>query len=159
MMRLGIRLTYSRVCHPQTQGKVERMHGALQRAVRKRKANPEDQTWLDAFRQEYNQVRPHAALAMATPASRWRPSARRFPQSLGEWEYPSHLEICRLAGEGQLWWRGRRWQISNALRGMLVGVEIIDSRAIVYFCRTPMRELDLQTGSATPLHGAPIRSL
>jgi transposase InsO family protein len=159
MMRLGIRLTYSGIRHPQTQGKVERMHGALQCAIRKRKANPEDQIWLDAFREEYNHLRPHEALAMATPASRWRPSERPFPQKLQEWEYESHLEVCRLAGEGQLSWHGRRWEISNALRGLTVGIETVDSRAIVYFCRTPMRELDLRTGAATPIVGKPIRSL
>ena len=43
LMQLGIRLHYSGVRHPQAQGKVERMHGALQRAVRKRGADPENQ--------------------------------------------------------------------------------------------------------------------
>lgn len=160
IMRLGIRLAYSRVCHPQTQGKVERMHGALQRAIKKRRGDPEDQAWLDTFRQEYNHVRPHEALKMATPSNRWHPSPRPLVESLRDWEYPSPLEICRLAGEGQLGWRGRRWEISNALRHMLVGVEVVaETRAIVYFCRTPMRELDLKTGAATPLVGKAIRSL
>jgi transposase InsO family protein len=159
IMRLGIRLTYSGLCHPQTQGKVERMHGALQRAVRKRKGNPEDQTWLDSFRQEYNQVRPHEALAMATPSSRWQPSPRVFPTHLADWEYADHMQPMRLGGEGQLSWHGRRWEISNALRGLLVGLEILDSRVLVYFCNTPMRELNLQTGAAVPIQGKPLRSL
>lgn len=159
IMRLGIRLTYSGLCHPQTQGKVERMHGALQRAVRKRKANPEDQAWLDSFREEYNHVRPHEALAMATPASRWQPSLRALPRDLGEWEYPASMLALQLGGEGQLNWRGKRWEISNALRGLRIGIEMLGSRALVYFCRTPMRELDLETGRALPIPTNPIRSL
>jgi hypothetical protein len=160
IMRLGIRLAYCRVCHPQTQGKVERMHGALQRAIRKRRADPEDQAWLDSFRHEYNHIRPHQALQMAAPSQHWHPSPRPFIESLPDWEYPSPLEVYRLAGQGQLGWRGRRWEISNALRDMLVGVEVIEeARAIVYFCRTPMRELNLKTGAATPILGKPIRSL
>jgi transposase InsO family protein len=159
IMRLGIRLSYSGLCHPQTQGKVERMHGALQQAIRKRKADPEDQRWLDTFRTEYNQVRPHEGLQMATPASRWKPSPRRFPQSIKEWDYPFTATSLRLNGEGRLRWRGRRWEISYALRGQLVGVETLGDRAIVYFCRTPMRELDLQNGTATPIIGKPMRSL
>jgi transposase InsO family protein len=159
IMRLGIRLIYSGICHPQTQGKVERMHGALQQAIRKRKANPEHQPWLDAFRDEYNHVRPHEALQMATPASFWKPSARNFPEHLKDWEYAPTCQCLRLGGQGQLWWAKRRWEISNALRGQLVGVEQILDRAIVYFCRTPIRELDLKSGVATPIIGMPMRSL
>ena len=43
-MAQGIQIRFSGVRHPQTQGKVERMHGALQSlqcAVRKRKTDPE----------------------------------------------------------------------------------------------------------------------
>lgn len=159
IMRLGVRLTYSGVCHPQTQGKVERMHGALQRAVRERKADPEDQRWLDQFRHEYNHVRPHAALAMQTPASRWQPSQRRFSQQIAEWEYPEPMQVFRLGQQGFLSWRSRKWAISAALATLPVGLEVIDDRAIVYFCRTPMRELDLATGASLPISSKPIRCL
>lgn len=159
MMRLGIRLVYSGIRHPQTQGKVERMHGALQRAVRKRRANPEDQAWLDTFRQEYNTQRPHEGLHMATPASLWKPSTRSFPEALRDWEYPAGTTCYRLAAQGQLNWKGRRWEISWALRHQVVGIELVAQRALVYFCRTPIRELDLAKGTATPIVGMPIRSL
>jgi transposase InsO family protein len=43
IIRQGIRLMFSGIRHPQTQGKVERMHGALQRAIKYRKVNPEEQ--------------------------------------------------------------------------------------------------------------------
>jgi hypothetical protein len=122
------------------------MHGALQRAVRKRSADLLEQTWLDMFRHEYNHIRPHESLRMSTPASRWHPSERAFQSAPPEWDYPASMQVVRLAGEGQLSWRGRRWEISNALRGQLVGLETIGDRAIVYFCRTPIRELDHTTG-------------
>jgi len=159
IMRVGVRLIYSGVRHPQTQGKVERMHGALQQAVRRRKGNPEDQSWLDEFRLEYNHIRPHAALGMQTPASRWQPSSRRFRQQIAEWEYPESMQVFRLGEQGFLRWQGRKWAISAALVKLTVGIEVIDSRAIVYFCRTPMRELDLETGESLPISSAPIRCL
>ena len=159
IMRLGVCLIYSGIRHPQTQGKVERMHGALQRAIRHRQGDPGDQAWLDRFRYEYNHVRPHGGIGMETPASRWRPSNRPYPCEIAEWEYEPLLEVHRLGQEGQLGWRGRRWEISNALRGLLVGIEVLESRAIVYFCRTPMRELNLETGEAVPISTKPIRSL
>lgn len=151
IMRQGVRLLYSGVLHPQTQGKVERMHGALQRAIRRRQANPEDARWLESFRHEYNSVRPHEALAMATPASRWRPSQRPFQPQPREWEYPSGMEVVRLHSEGQFHWHYRRWDVSRALRHQCVGIERIGDRAIVYFCRTPIRELHLPTGMSSAL--------
>lgn len=159
IMRLGIRLIYSGVSHPQTQGKVERMHGVLERAVQKRKANPEDQAWLDTFRQEYNTLRPHEGLKMVTPASLWKPSSRPFPEAIGEWEYPAGTICQRLASQGQLYWHGRKWEISRALRHQVVGIELVEERALIYFCRTPIRELDLKTGVATAVVSNPIRTL
>lgn len=151
IMRQGVRLLYSGIRHPQTQGKIERMHGARQRAVRKRHADLLEQSWLDLFRHEYNHIRPHASLGMATPASRWHPSPRAFQPAPPDWAYPAGMQLLRLAGQGQLHWRGRRWEISNALRRQLVGLEMIGDRAIVYFCRTPLRELDPSTGLSFPI--------
>ena len=159
MVRCGVRLFYSGYRHPQTQGKVERMHAALERAVRRRCADPCDQQWLDAFRHEYNHVRPHQALGMQTPAQRWRPSERRWQPNPAEWRYAPGMQIFRLGCDGQLNWRGRRWEISDALRHQLVGLERIGDRALVYFCRAPVRELDLATGLALPIPLDALRSL
>src|SRR5438874_2818090 len=72
LMRQGIQLQWSGIRHPQTQGKVERFHGSLQRALERRGPGRESkQAWLDAYRWEHNHVRPHEALGMQTPATRW----------------------------------------------------------------------------------------
>jgi transposase InsO family protein len=148
IMRQGIRLAFSGFRHPQTQGKVERMHGALQRAIRKRPAEPQQQSWLDEFRMEYNLVRPHQALQMQTPHSRWQPSPRPFQAHPPEFLYDSAMEVKRLSGEGQLHWRGRRWEISRALRGQRVGLCTLDSRVLVFYCNTALRQISLTgTGS------------
>ena len=151
IMRQGVRLMFSGIRHPQTQGKIERMHGALGQAVYKRGTDLLQQSWLDVFRQEYNHIRPHESLAMATPASRWHPSVQAFQSSPPEWDYPSGVKVMRLAGDGQLNWLGRRWEISKALRRQPVGVELVGVRALVYFCRTPMRELNIETGANSPI--------
>jgi transposase InsO family protein len=158
IMRQGVRLLLSGIGHPQTQGKVERMHGALQRAARKRGADFQEQSWLDRFRHEYNHLRPHAALGLATPASRWHPSSQPYRRDPPEWEYPDSMQVQRLAGEGQLGWRGSRWEISNALRHQWVGLEQIGERVLVYFCSTPLRELDLRTGTSHPIRVDAFRS-
>jgi transposase InsO family protein len=68
---LGIRAITSRVYHPQTCGKNERVHATLKRwlAARPRPATLTELTALvDQFDTHYNQHRPHQALDQATPA-------------------------------------------------------------------------------------------
>jgi transposase InsO family protein len=65
--------------HPQTQGKVERWHGTLDREllVGQRYATlAQLQEAFTAYRQLDNQVRPHEALGLQTPVRHYQPSAR-----------------------------------------------------------------------------------
>src|SRR5215831_4051932 len=80
LIKQGIRLHFSGYRHPQTQGKVERFHGAMAAALNKRgyPSQEQRQEWLNEFRQEYNHARPHEALGMQTPATIWHPSERRY---------------------------------------------------------------------------------
>src|SRR5271156_2281459 len=119
LMRQGIRVHFSGYRHPQTQGKVERFHGALGAAMQRRgiPARAERQNWLDEFRHEYNHERPHEALAMKTPATVWQRSARRYVAQPPAWEYEVGAEVCRLSTVGRLHLQGRAWEISRALAG------------------------------------------
>jgi len=68
--RLGIVFKHSTPYHPQTCGKVERFHQTLKRFLRKQPAAhslAELQFQLDAFRDYYNNRRPHRALNRQTP--------------------------------------------------------------------------------------------
>jgi transposase InsO family protein len=150
LMRQGIGLHWSRVRHPQTQGKVERFHGELQRALaRRRVLVPDVQAWLDEFRWEHNHVRPHEALAMQTPASRWRPSLRRYDPNPPRWEYPSGAKVLKVDSQGKLTLAGENWKISNALAGEWVQVVRLESRLLVYYCTTLIREIDLEGQRST----------
>ncbi len=151
LMKQNIRLYFSRVRHPQTQGKVERFHGALEMA-RRRRGLPDPQQhqrWLDQFRQEYNHVRPHEALRMKTPASVWHPSPRAYQPNPAEWEYPEGAEVHRLEPNGQLKLNGRRWQIGGPLAGERVQLVRIDQRALVMYRNTVVRELDFAVQGST----------
>jgi transposase InsO family protein len=159
ILRQGIRITFCRVRHPQTQGKVERMHGALQQAIAKRKGSADRQGWLDQFREEYNHLRPHEGIGMVVPATRWEPSARQYQPQRREWEYPSGWAVHRLSGAGCLRYAKKRWQISGALRNQSVGLDVSGKRVLVYYCNMPVRELDLANGASTPLPGNPFRQL
>jgi transposase InsO family protein len=68
--RLGVLFKNSRPYHPQTCGKVERLHQTLKRYLARRdpaKTLSELQEQLDAFRHYYNHIRPHRALQGRTP--------------------------------------------------------------------------------------------
>jgi transposase InsO family protein len=149
LMKQGIRLHWSGYRHPQTQGKVERFHGELERAwVLRQGIRHETQPWLDAYRWEHNHVRPHEALAMKTPASVWQKSHRSYHPHPAAWEYPSGSRVLKVDSSGKLDAYGVRWTISGALCGERVQLERVGSRALVYYCRTLIRELDLQNGSS-----------
>jgi transposase InsO family protein len=150
LMKQGIELHWSRIRHPQTQGKVERFHAELQRAVERRAAPMEaTQAWLDEFRWEHNHVRPHEALGMETPASRWRPSARRYDPNPPAWQYPPNSRLLKVDSDGKINLRGQNWHISRALSGERVQLVTLEQRVLVFYCRTLIRELDLASQRST----------
>lgn len=144
LIRQGIRLHFSGYRHPQTQGKVERFHGAMAAALKKRgyPAKERRQEWLDDFRQEYNQIRPHEALGMQTPAVIWHKSERRYDPNPPRWEYESGSEVVKVGARGQIWVDGRPWEISRALVGEWVQLIRLEEKILVYYCRSLVRELD-----------------
>jgi transposase InsO family protein len=150
LMRQGIALHFSGVCHPQTQGKVERFHGSLQRALECRGMPDHDhQQWLDAFRREHNHIRPHEALGMQTPASRWQPSPRPFQPQLPAWEYPEGAWTLKVDNHGTIDIHEQPYRISKALIGERVRILPVEDRYLIYYCNTLIRELDPATKRST----------
>ncbi len=103
LIRLGIRVAHGRPYHPQTQGKDDRFHRTL-KIEQLRHFNftslEHCQREFDSFRDRYNLVRPHDALGLATPVSRYRPSPIPFPESLPQIEYADDLEVNNGSGGG-----------------------------------------------------------
>ena len=150
LMRQGIRLHWSGFRHPQTQGKVERFHGSLQRALERRGTRDmTPQAWLDAYRWEHNHVRPHEALGMKTPASVWRPSNKPYDPHPPRWEYPEKAHVLKVDCQGKITLSGRNWKIGKAFIGEWVQVVSVESRRQIYYCSTMIRELDLESQRAT----------
>ena len=150
LMKQGIGLHWSGIGHPQTQGKVERFHGSLQRALEKRGlCGQEPQAWLDDYRWEHNHLRPHEALGMQTPASQWLPSARRYDPQPPRWEYAPGSWVLKVDCQGKLDLGGRKWTISRALSGEWVQILRVEHRLQVYYCNSLIRELDLAIQRST----------
>jgi transposase InsO family protein len=150
LMRQGIRLHWSGLGHPQTQGKVERFHGSLQRALERRGlAGQKTQAWLDAYRWEHNHVRPHEALGMQTPATRWCRSPRRYDARPPRWEYPAGAWVLKVDSSGKLKIKGQQWNITGALAGEHVQIVSVEQRLLVFYCDTLIRELDPELQRST----------
>jgi hypothetical protein len=149
LMKQGIALHWGRIRHPQTQGKVERFHGELQRALQWRPPRADLQEWLDEFRWEHNHVRPHEALGMQTPVSRWRRSERGYDPNPPAWEYPAGSWVLKVDSDGKIKLKGEHWLISRALSGERIRLVTMAQRVLVYYCRTLVRELDLGNQRST----------
>jgi transposase InsO family protein len=92
--RLGIEFKNSRPYHPQTCGKIERLHQTLKRYLaRQQPANTlaELQAQLDAFVHYYNTRRPHRALHAATPLQAY--STRIKAKPVGGTSASTHLRV------------------------------------------------------------------
>lgn len=92
LISLGVRFRHSRPYHPQTCGKVERLHQTLKRwLVRQPRARTLRglQAQLDRFRHYYNAIRPHRALGRRTPlvAFEARPKATPTGAAIADSHY------------------------------------------------------------------------
>jgi putative transposase len=109
---------------PDQNGRHERMHRTLAEDVARPPAATlaEQQTRLDAWREDYNQVRPHEALGQRCPASFYQPSPRPYPERLVVWQYPADHHVRRVAADGYIRWQDRLLYLSEALRGETIGI-------------------------------------
>jgi transposase InsO family protein len=123
-LRLGIRHERIEPGCPEQNGRHERMHQTLKQET----ATPpalnlrRQQESFIRFQNEYNQQRPHEALAYRTPASLYAPSGRPYPARLPEPEYPPNSYLCKIHAGGQMSWRNRWVFISKVMGGERVGL-------------------------------------
>ena len=154
LMRQGIKLRFSGVRHPQTQGKVERFHRTLKQELRRQKGKFHSirccATLLEDFRKTYNSIRPHEALNFNTPASRYVRSPRTYNPNPTEWEYPEGSTILKLDTLGRVSYENRRFFVCEALAEQSIRIVPLEASALVVYRNMAIRELDLDTGSSIP---------
>lgn len=129
LIRRGVTLTHGRPYHPQTQGKQERFHRTLGEEV---VAGAEGglafgdaaacQARFDAWRSVYNEVRPHEALELEVPASRYRVSRRAAPSQEPVVEYDIGVAVRRVQSSGRISFQGRLHRVGKGLAGELVAL-------------------------------------
>ena len=119
----GIRISHSRPYHPQTMGKDERFHRSLKAEVLSAPPFTDiaaaDRAF-DRWRSIYNTQRPHEALALAVPASRYQPSPRDYVETIAPFEYAPGDIVRHVQQGGHLSFLGRAVKIPKAFRGKAV---------------------------------------
>jgi transposase InsO family protein len=127
-MRLGIQHQRMNPGSPQENPAHERMHRTLKaEAVRPPRANLRaQQRAFNAFRAEYNTVRPHESLGGDCPAEHYRSSRRPFPSKLPPLEYPGHYIVKRVTNAGTFRFKHKLLFIANALRQQHIGLEEVN---------------------------------
>jgi transposase InsO family protein len=154
LIRIGIRVSHSRPYHPQTQGKDERFHRTLNVELLKNNSFRDlghAQRRFDLWRNIYNLERPHEALAMEVPASRYRPSSRSFPESLPSVLYDSSDQVRKVQQGGEIWFRGHPFKIGNAFCGHPVALRpaSLDGFFDVFFCHQNITQIQLNQPELT----------
>ncbi len=149
LLRLGIGVSHGRPYHPQTQGKDERFHRTMTAEVLQGR-NFTDlaycQKVFDHWRDVYNLERPHEALGLLTPASKYEVSHRPFPDILPPLEYGPGDLVRRVQDKGRISVFGRIFKIGKAFRGMTVALRPTTTDGVwdVFFSIHAITQLDLR---------------
>lgn len=147
-MQLGI--VHQRIppSSPQENGTHERMHRELKRATTRPAAASQrsQQHRFDVFRRRYNEERPHDGIGGDTPASRWTPSSRHYPERSAPPQYPAHMEVRRVSTAGTFRLHARQPFLSQALKNQDVGLEeVADGIWNIVYYSTLLGKIDERT--------------
>ena len=111
----------------------------------------QQQARFDAFIDEFNRKRAHQALAMQTPADRYRPSARVY-QGLEDLDYPFQDWSAVVTHCGRICFKGRKINLSHVFAGQQVGIKQVDDRIwLVSFRQYDLGYFDDETCRLEPI--------
>lgn len=148
LIRLHIQPIHGRPYHPQTQGKVERLHGTLEREVwphvRKDSIDHFDEDITNWRRDVYNTIRPHEAIGDKPPVSRFRPSTRTRPKRLPPVEYEAGSLLRIVSTSGDVRWNNLRILAGRGLVGQFVRIEERDHEIALFYDWKEIRTIPVQ---------------
>lgn len=125
LMELGILTLHGRPRHPQTQGKEERYNRSFTRECLRGRTFSDlshAQNCFDEYRTFYNDLRPHFALDLEVPSSRYESSSRQMPEKVTAWEYGHEYQLCKVKETGYFNYKGQGFYLSEAFAGKIIAV-------------------------------------
>ena len=148
LMEQDIRVGHSRPYHPQTQGKDERFHRTLKAEVL---SGPPLRDLAHAaqvfasWRDVYNLERPHQAIGLVAPVTRYSPSPRSFREAVEPFAYGPDDQPRRVHG-GRISFAGRRLRVPKAFQGKTLALRPTDQDGLydLVFRTAHIAKLDLR---------------
>ena len=130
-------------------GKDERLHRTLKDELISRYtlANlPQCQVHFDRWRDVYNYERPHEALDMQSPISRYQPSPRSFPEVLPPILYDTGDIIRKVDEKGKISFRNHSFRVGKAFRYNPVAIRPTqkDGEYDVVYCSQKVAQINLR---------------
>ncbi|MCP4652803.1 MAG: transposase [Candidatus Omnitrophica bacterium] len=151
-LRLGIAIERIKPGCPQQNGRHERMHLTLKKEATKPPGENllQQQEKFDKFIVEFNNQRPHQALAMKYPNELYKSSPRPY-KGIGRLDYPFSDRIVTVTHCGRICIRKKKIHLSQAFAGQDVGIkEINDDIWQVTFMNYDLGFFDLEAGKFEP---------
>lgn len=152
----GIQFIHSTPYHPQTCGKVERLH-RTQREWLARRDRPstlaQAAALMASFREHYNTERPHQALAGLVPAERYRPGLGVvLPMvDLEPADYtPAGCLARKTSRSGRFGYAGRRFDLGERFASVTVGVLRDGARLHVFYGTSLLETFIVGPALSTP---------
>ena len=152
-LRLGIAVERIKPGHPQQNGRHERMHRTLKQETTRPAAmnSLAQQAKFDLFIDEFNNERPHQAIAMKYPAELYSASTRPYV-GLRELEYPMHDRSIIVTTCGRICMYRKKVNISGVLAGQRLGIKEVDEGIwLVSFMHYDLGYVDLEQNTLQPL--------
>ncbi|MEZ5558306.1 MAG: integrase core domain-containing protein [Pseudomonadales bacterium] len=153
-MRLGIVHERIERGHPEQNGRHERMHRTLKVETTRPPGRDlrDQQQRFDRGRKEFNEERPHEALAQTPPGQHYTPSIRPYPERLPEVSCPPDHEVRRVRQAGEILWRSRRLYVTQLLVGELIGLQQLDEdRWQIWYAQRKVAILDERLKRVLPM--------
>lgn len=149
LIRHGIRISHSRPFHPQSLGKDERFHRTFKAEVGQYCIGlslQHCQNRFDAWREVYNFQRPHEALNMQVPATRYLPSPRPYREHLPPIDYGPDTHVRKVQQGGHISYRGKDYCVPKAFLGEYVALRFTEIEGLldVYFCNQKIAQLNVK---------------
>jgi transposase InsO family protein len=148
LIQLNIKLIHGRPYHPQTQGKEERFHRTLKQELidyEQFRDHEHCQKRFNIWREKYNCIRPHEAIDFKTPAERYSPSNKCYPEKIIPYEYNMTDIKRKVCDKGLISFKSKEIKIGKAFRNEYVALREsqLNNTFDIYFCNQLLRTITL----------------
>lgn len=145
LWRLGVATMHGRICHPQTQGKVERFHRTLEaessQELRQSQVEEARHLWRGIVG-DYNWVRPHEALGGRVPGAVYVASLRVRPPRLPEVVIDQGAVARKVDVMGRIRYNSRAYRAGRGLAGEWVELREEEDGLVIFYANHRIAPLE-----------------